>query len=397
MSAHSSTFDAVVIGGGPAGAAAALTFARAGWNVLLAETLGPRPAPFKIGESLPPSARPLLRDLGLEPRMAVAGHLPSPGTVAVWGSDEPAERDFIRDLHGAGWHLDRPRFDADLRAAAAEAGADLRPACTCLGLQRRAPGTPWTVRLAGREGAFTVSTPWLIDATGRRALIATSQGAPGERDDAQVAFCTVFPPAPASSTSAAARDARSWVESAEDGWWYATRLPDRRRLVAFFTDDDLPAARELSTVSGFSLRLVASRMIGRVLGETGELAPDRVRRFPAGGVSRRAFAGDGWLAVGDASLAFDPLSAQGLFHALYTGLRGAQIVVATGEGCGVGLLDSWHTRLRAIRAAYRHHLAGCHAAETRWPDAPYWRRRHAALAGAAAFATAQPDTLAGVP
>ncbi len=376
-----SSYDAVVLGGGPSGSAAALTFARAGWNVLLAETLGTAAtAPvFKIGESPPPAARPLLRDLGLESVMAAGGHLPSPGTVSVWGGDEPVERDFIRDPHGPGWHLDRRRFDADLRACAAEAGVDLRVGCTCVGFHRAAPDADWTARLtlggsAGAAGApLFVSAPWLIDATGRRALVATHQGAPSERDDAQVAFCAVFPPDPA------ATDARSWVESAEDGWWYATRLPDHRRLVAFFTDEDLPVAREVCAVSGFSRHLAASRHLRFALGaDVAAVAPDRVRRFPAGGVSRRAFAGPGWLAVGDASLAFDPLSSQGIFHALYTGLRGAQAVLAHAGGAPAAL-DAWDERLRSIRSAYLRHLAQCHAAETRWPASTFWRRRHSGL------------------
>ena len=33
------------------------------------------------------------------------------------------------------------------------------------------------------------------------------------------------------------------VEAVEDGWWYTAPLPDGRRVLAFFTDADLPAAR----------------------------------------------------------------------------------------------------------------------------------------------------------
>ena len=377
-----SSHDAIVLGGGPAGSAAAITLARAGWNVLLAETLRLAATPaFKIGESLPPAARPLLRDLGLESVVAAGGHLPSPGTVSVWGGDEPVARDFIRDPQGAGWHLDRPRFDADLRAAAASAGADLRTGGTCLGFHRPEPSADWTVSITAAGGApFFVSAPWLIDATGRRALVATHQGAPSERDDAQVAFCAVFPPDPA------ATDARSWVESDEDGWWYATRLPDHRRLVAFFTDEDLPVASEICAVSDFSRRLAGSRHIRRALGDTADAAPDRVRRFPAGGLSRRAFSGPGWLAVGDASLAFDPLSSQGIFHALYTGLRGAQALLAQERG-EANVFLAWDERLRSIRSAYLRHLAQCHATETRWPSSPFWRRRHSRFVASRPFRT----------
>lgn len=370
---ENSLFSAVVVGGGPAGAAAAITLARTGCRVLLVDTIAS--ATFKIGESLPPAAFPLLRDLGVAPLVAAGGHLPCPGTVAAWGSDALGERDFIRELHGSGWHLDRPRFDADLRTAATAAGADVRLGCTLLGAARAASTREWQLTLASHGEEFVVRTPWLIDATGRRALIADRHGEPGRRDDALAAFAVTLP-------AAHATDARTHVEAVPDGWWYSALLPERQRLVAFFTDDDLPAARAATAVSGWTQLLYETRHLQRIVNHAALDAAVRVRRFPAGSVSRPTFGSDGWIAVGDASLAFDPLSSQGIFHALYTGLRGAQTVLAAARG-DTTALAAWNERLRAIHAAYRRHLAQCYAAEPRWADRPFWQRRHPAAPHAA--------------
>ena len=64
-----------------------------------------------------------------------------------------------------------------------------------------------------------------------------------------------------------------------------------------------------------------------------------------------------------------------MFHALYTGLRGAQTMLAWPRSEREGL-HNWQDRLRAIRAGYRRHLAQCYAAEVRRPGAPFWLRQH---------------------
>jgi len=100
-------------------------------------------------------------------------------------------------------------------------------------------------------------------------------------------------------------------------------------------------------------------------------------RTDASGARLERFAGDGWLAVGDAALAFDPLSSQSLFDALYTGLRGAEAIAAdlAGEGGAPEARTAYAERLESVRAAYRRHLHLYYRAETRWRDRPFWARR----------------------
>lgn len=363
-----STHDIVILGGGPAGSAAAITLARARRRVLLVEAVSH--VPFKIGESLPSSAHALLRDLGVAARVAAGGHLPCPGIVTAWGSERLAERDFIRELHGQGLHLARPRFDADLRAAAMEAGAEVMHDCSFSRCRRASPNELWELEFAHRDETRRAHTPWVIDATGRRALFATQQGAKGADDDALMAFCVVVEAEDGST------DARTFIEAVQTGWWYSALLPGGKRMLAFFTDADLPSGAALTAPDAFVRVLAATRHIRHTAGSISAAQLGRVRRFPACSVSRRTFGGNGWLAIGDATLAFDPLSSQGMFHALYTGLRGAQAALAALNGDDTAL-PAWDKRLHAIHAAYRQHLAACYATETRWPDSPFWQRRHA--------------------
>ena len=84
--------------------------------------------------------------------------------------------------------------------------------------------------------------------------------------------------------------------------------------------------------------------------------------------------GSSWLAVGDAALSFDPLSSQGLFNAIYTGLAGAESADRhlSGDGSALG---EYASRIASIRDAYQTHLSAWYGMERRWADQPFWRRR----------------------
>src|SRR5215510_16073874 len=85
--------DVIILGGGPAGAAAAITLARAGHSVVVIEKSQYEQA--RIGETLPPAARLSLAGLAVWEPFLAAGHLPSPAVQSVWGEEELYEQHFI--------------------------------------------------------------------------------------------------------------------------------------------------------------------------------------------------------------------------------------------------------------------------------------------------------------
>jgi flavin-dependent dehydrogenase len=96
--------------------------------------------------------------------------------------------------------------------------------------------------------------------------------------------------------------------------------------------------------------------------------------------SRRVFLGDRGRASsecrGDAALVFDPLSSQGLLNFLFTGLAAAEAMARSLDGARNALPGHVDT-LAGIREAYAAHVKRRYAEEQRWPDRPFWRRRHA--------------------
>lgn len=124
-----STFDALVIGGGPGGATSALLLAKAGWSVALLEKAS-FPRGKVCGEFLSATNFPLLKHLGVaESFLDLAG--PDVRQVGLFSGDHAVISDMPRartgDGIGDGWGraLARDHLDTLLLQRAADAGAQV--------------------------------------------------------------------------------------------------------------------------------------------------------------------------------------------------------------------------------------------------------------------------------
>ncbi|WP_317440956.1 FAD-dependent monooxygenase [Streptomyces collinus] len=363
-------FEVVVAGGGPAGAVTALVLARAGRRVLLVDDRAAPPgttARLTIGETLPPAARPLLHDLGLWSHVTGGRHLRSTGILASWGSPELYDRSDVRDPNGHGRHLDRNRFDASLRSAAVAAGTELRRAAV---VRHHAQG-PAQRLLLRREGAFEeLLCDWVVDATGRRCVIGRRLAVRHRQDRLVAAYTLLDRRVPHGRGTD--EELRTLVEAVPDGWWYTVRVP-AGRLVAYLTDSDL-AGRTLRTPTGLLAHAARTRHVRTRL--EGYASPATAPRWTAAhGLRLSPPTGPGWLATGDAALAFDPLSSQGVLTALHTGAHAGRTVDLCLRGTDTQTLADYTAFLDGIADAYRGHHAHCYGQERRWPTHPFWKRR----------------------
>lgn len=356
----------VIVGGGPCGASAAVTLARRGLRPLVLES---RPGPeLKVGECLPPSAAPVLGQLGLAGLLERDGHLPSYGNRSVWGGPEPVERDFIFGTQGHGWQLDRLRFEATLAARAVEEGADWRYGSRLIECSRR--GGVCTLSVRTPSGPEAVEADFVIDATGRPARAARQFGARRLGHDRLVGAAVLFK----SPEGGGIKENVTLVEAVAHGWWYSARLPGDRLMVAYMTDSDL-AGRGVRERDGWLALLgETEHTLGRVRG--GGYTPLHAPRVLQANSSRLDAAfGECWLAAGDAAAAFDPLSSYGISSALGGGFYAASAVL---DHFG-GRADALPSYQKLIDGAYAQYLLMHHAyysLEQRWAGETFWRRRH---------------------
>ncbi|MES2208125.1 MAG: FAD-dependent monooxygenase [Pseudomonadota bacterium] len=346
------TLDVLVVGAGPAGAIAARLLAQAGYRTGLMDDIRQTE---KVGESLAGAARPLLRDLGLLEWMDDSGAKPCMGNLSAWGSEELVATDFIRDPHGMGWHLNRVCFDTGLREAALAEGVQWYASK----LQAVIAETEqWRIPLSMQD----IKTRWIIDASGRRSVCAKRLGCKRLKDAPLIAVY-----AWGENND---QDERTLIEAVPYGWWYTAPLPEGRRVVSLHVE--AKEAASFMRHPGLWHEYMAGTHHIRQLCSTQHWSS--LRAAEAGSSRLAQAAGNRWLAIGDAALAFDPLSSQGMFNALYTGLRGAQAVANALEG-NIGMVEQYCARLEQIHLAYQQHVHYYYQAEQRWAQASFWRSR----------------------
>ncbi len=362
----SKRFDVAVIGGGPAGTATAIALARAGRSVAMLERS--HYDRVRIGEVLPPAARLPLIELGVWDRFIAEGHAPSPGILSAWGQDEPYDNHFIFNPYGHGWHLDRRRFDAMLGLEAGEAGTKVylgARVTSCLPVTSRG----WQVEFTSNGKRDHLQATLLIYATGRACVLARWQGAKRIFYDRLVGLVGFF-----SASSAGTKDeCQTLVEATKNGWWYSARLPDSRLVVAYMTDADLLPKGGMPVSEYWQDRLErAPNTRSRTSGWVPEAG---IRSVAANSYRMDRLTGNNWLVSGDAAIALDPLSSQGIYRALESGLLAAQAI----ENCLLGDQAALKEYARGIQRSFDKYLSMrtiVYGRERRWTSSVFWQRRH---------------------
>lgn len=308
--------DVAIIGGGPAGSAAARILAECGYRVLIA-TKPDDPARGRA-ESLPPSTRKLLREIGVLDAVDRAGFYRTTGNTVWWGQRQGQVERFDGSTEALGYQVFRPDLDRLLRAHAQAAGA-------CLITDAIVTGVDFdrdSVRIEyQRNGGRHESTTcrFALDCSGRAGVIARRQGLRrqqrGYRNQALVG-----------------------VWKRPDGW----DLPDQTHTIVQTYEDGWGWSIPLSSAVRHVGVIVDGATTGVARGPTFESTyraevakADELNRLTAGGTlvgvwacdasvySSQGYTGENFLLVGDAAAFIEPLSSFGVKKALASAWVGA--------------------------------------------------------------------------
>lgn len=306
--------DVLIIGGGPAGVATSLTLSARGIKHALVEA---KATPIrKPGEALPPNAKPLLRQLGIDHLLENEAHIPYYGNQSNWNGAQLDSEHFIADVHGHGYLLDRLLFETQLH--------QLVQAPFYKGYRLKEVSEQkeeLTIAVENENNQEVFKPKYVVDATGRKASVCRHFGvAPKVLDEWFALWFHIKAQSPKQIS----------IESVEDGWWYAAPFSQSELTLMFFTrKEGIPKRKEIPSLL-LEQFANASQLSEQFKIEATDL--DQVQIRPSGTSCLEIPYGANWLAVGDAAYAYDPISSFGITSALAGGYYAGHALADTLAG-----------------------------------------------------------------
>ena len=265
--------------------------------------------------------------------------------------------------------MDRAGFDQWLRDSAIARGVALRPGLRLVHIAWH--DARWRAELSDGTTHHVVVADILVDASGARSAVARTLGVRRTHERQDRLACGWAHLRCTGGHGAGI----TIVEATADGWWYTAPLPGGSRALAFHTDRDLPAARIAANLTGLPKYACATTQeVARALA-TCDHSPIIASGYTAAnGSFLQRPVGEGWLAVGDAAIATDPIAARGLLQALYTGIVAAKTI---GRHLS-GDTDAFQIYAAVVADLFEQYQRGrqhCYAQEKRFPESAFWQRR----------------------
>jgi FADH2-dependent halogenase len=315
-------WDAIVIGGGPAGSITAQRIAAAGHRVLLLERRTfPR---FHIGESMLPYTAGILDQLG------VLGQFPPEEYPAKWGAEFCGPTGGFRRVdftsQGGGrqekaFQCERAQFDNTLLRNAEAAGTRVLQEARVLGVITdgdRITG----VRYVHDGAEHEARARYVMDASGRAGVISHQHfkaRRPNEKLQL-VAYYRHYTGVDESTNPGEEGDIQ--VGHHDDGWLWA--IPIHKDVLS------IGAVTKAETVRGSTPEAVFEEHLSRL--PRIRCRVENVTDFTeVRGESDYCYysnmvAGPGWFSVGDAACFVDPVFSAGVYLAVVTGVRAGDSV-----------------------------------------------------------------------
>ncbi|HEY3470859.1 MAG TPA: NAD(P)/FAD-dependent oxidoreductase [Amycolatopsis sp.] len=325
MSASEESYDVVVIGGGPGGAATAGLLAGMGHKVLVLEREKfPR---YHIGESLITGALPTLDDLGLIKRLDAMGFTKKYGGTLLWGKNQGTWgfRFTESALYDYAYQVRRADFDALVLGRARELGAKVLEEVTVrepIFDGERMVGVTYAEK--GSKETKEAHATFVIDASGQTHMLAKHFDSVVWHDDLRNIATWTYWQGCNRYSGTKAGDIIS--ENRPAGWFWFIPLHDGTVSVGYVTPLEEYQKSGKSLEELYFEELAKTEEVSTLV--KGATRASGFRNIKDWSYTAERFHGPGWALVGDAAAFVDPLLSTGVTLAL----RGARALADAIDG-----------------------------------------------------------------
>jgi FAD-dependent halogenase len=318
------TYDAIIIGGGPAGATTSALLSKRGRRVLLLEKEKfPR---YHIGESLIPGVMPIVRELGANQALADLGAIPKRGVTLMWGATPEPWTVRFEELYAGviepgefdppAYQVKRAEFDNMLLLHSRRLGTTVieeAQAKKVIFDGDRCQGVVYS--LSRDDELIEVRAPLVIDASGQSKFMARNRDTVEWHDDLKnLAVWTYFQ----GGDRLTGEDAGNIiVEAVPPGWFWMIPFSDNTCSVGFVAPSAVFAAAAVTPEQFLRNQLAESSYLSKMLQEATQVAT--VRTAKDWSYTSTEMSGPGFLQVGDAAAFVDPLFSTGCMLAMKGG------------------------------------------------------------------------------
>jgi flavin-dependent dehydrogenase len=347
-----------ILGGGPAGSVMARRLAEFGHDMLLIDRTAEQPPPR--GESLAPSILPIVDSLQMRGDVDAATFCRERRALLLWETDAIQEKSFAA---APSLLVERTRFDQYLRQAASRGGVRVIAPARARSPQRLVSGG-WAVPVMTSSGSTVVKTTFLVDARGKRHRVRLDGSAPR----------TAAISAPWTSSGQSFAETR--IEAGVDEWFWGSPLPDLHYGVTIFLDSDrIAGLGAAGRTELYRHGLSRSKLLGDLL--RSEMIGPVCVRDATPRISRDLIEND-FIRVGEAAVAIDPLSSQGIQDALLSAIQGSAAVhTILTAGCDPDPALEFY-RERRHTAAAKSRPTAARFYRTHSERSSFWMRRSSA-------------------